>query len=78
MIPVDMAQNDAVYIIRLQAPSRETLDYVMVAAYWMPRFDVFPNWWGVCGERLAEPKVEKKAGGRWMVVCSSASRGVLY
>ena len=78
VIPVDVAQNDPIYIIRLQASSRETLNYVMVAAYWMARLDVFPNWLRVRGERLAEPKVEKKTGGRRIVLCSGARRRMLY
>ena len=78
MIPVNMAQDDPIHIIRLQTPSRETLNYVTVAAYWVPRLDMFQNWLRVCGERLAESKVEKKTGGSWIVRCSSARRWMLY
>lgn len=78
MIPVDVAQNDPVHVIRPQAPLREALDHVVVAAYWVPRFDVFSDWWWICGERFPKSEVEKKTGGRWISVSMSGRRGMLY
>lgn len=78
MIPVDVAQDDPIHIIRRQGPLREALDYVMVTAYWVSRFNVFSNRCGVGGERVAESEVEEETGGRWIIVCGSGGRGMLY
>ena len=78
MIPVDMAQYDPIHIIRLQTSVCEAPDYIMVTAYWMPRFDVFSNWWRVCGKRFAESEIEEETGGRGILLCNSAMRWMLY
>lgn len=78
MIPMDMTQYDPINIIRFQTPLRQGLDCIMVTAYWVPRLDMFSNWWGVCGKRFAESEVEENTGGRRIILCNSGGRGMLY
>ena len=70
MIPVNMAQNDPIHIIRLQTSSPEALNYVIVVAYGSSRFNMFSNGCRVCGERFAKSEVGERICGRGdVIVC---------